>query len=228
VCHLGCHLGVSVTHLPWGYTPLWSPTKSSMGLSASQNKPFWRSEMPCGHGNWIKLLLGGAHPRLCWELEGFFFSFFSHSQCVPFKLSMGSQYVAQVPNVFPNIFSIASHFNPIPSSSWRPEKHKARVVGAAIIISPGASPLLPYNCYSIPFKSTLALLLHLFLPPQEVKLLACASLAIFSYCLSGLRGNFTTSSLYLATVRSYCPSRFRGSFILPLQYIMMLTHLRRL
>ncbi len=45
--------------------------------------------------------------------KDFFFSFFSRSQCVPFKFSMGSQYVAQVPNVFPNIFSIASHFNPI-------------------------------------------------------------------------------------------------------------------
>jgi hypothetical protein len=66
----------------------------------------------CGHGNWIKLLLG-AYPRLCWELEGFFFSFFSRSQCVPLKFSMDSQYVTQVPNVFPNIFSIASHFNPI-------------------------------------------------------------------------------------------------------------------
>jgi len=31
VCHLGCHLGASVTHLPWGYTPLWSPAKSGMG-----------------------------------------------------------------------------------------------------------------------------------------------------------------------------------------------------
>jgi hypothetical protein len=124
---------------------------------------------------------------------------------------MGSQYVAQVPNVFPNIFSIASHFNPIPSSSWRPEKHKAWVVGAAIIISLGASHLLPYNCCSIPFKSALALLLHLFLPPQEAKLLACASLAIFSYCPSGLRGSFTTSSLYLATVR---PDSGEASFFL--------------
>jgi hypothetical protein len=166
--------------------------------------------MPCGHGNWIKLLLG-AHPRLCLDLEGFFFSFFSRSQCVPFKFSMDSQYVAQVPNVFPNIFSIASHFNPIPSSSWRPEKHRAWVVGAAIIISPGASPLLPYNCCSIPFKSAPAILLHLFLPPQEAKLLACASLAIFNYCPSRLRGNFTTSSLYLVTVR---PESGEGTFFL--------------
>jgi hypothetical protein len=208
VCHLGCHLGASVTHLPWGYTPLWSPAKSGMGPSASQNGPFWRSEMPCGHGNWIKLLLG-AHPRLCSELEGFFFFIFSRSQCVPFKFSMGSQYVAQVPNVFPNIFSIASHFNPIPSSSWRLKKHRAWVVGAAIIISPGASPLLPYNCCS--FKSAPALLLHLFLPPQEAKLLACASLAIFSYCPSGLRGSFTTSSLYLVTVH---PDSGEASFFL--------------
>jgi hypothetical protein len=59
------------------------------------------------------------------------------------------------------------------------------MVGAAIIISPGVSPLLPYNCCSIPFKSVPALLLHLFLPPQEAKLLACASLAIFSYCPFG-------------------------------------------
>jgi len=44
--------------------------------------------------------------------EGFF-SFFPGSQCVPFKFSMGSQYVAQVSNVFPNIFSIAPHFYPI-------------------------------------------------------------------------------------------------------------------
>jgi hypothetical protein len=59
------------------------------------------------------------------------------------------------------------------------------------------------NCCSIPFKSAPALLLHprLFLPPQEPKLLACVSLTIFSYCPSGLKGNFTTSSLYLATVR---------------------------
>jgi len=113
---------------------------------------------------------------------------------------MGSQYVAQVPNVFPNIFSIASHFNPIPSLSSHTEKHRAWVVGAAIIISPGASPLLPYNCCSVPFKSAPALLLHLFLPPHEAKLLTCASLAIFNYCPSGLRGSFTTSSLYLDPV----------------------------
>jgi len=93
------------------------------------------------------------------------------------------------------------------------------VVGAVIIISPGASPLLPYNCCSIPFKSAPILLLHLFLPPQEAKLLACASLAIFNYCPSGLRGSFTMSSLYLATICSYCPSGFRGSFILPLLYV---------
>jgi hypothetical protein len=92
------------------------------------------------------------------------------------------------------------------------------VVGAAIIISPGASHLLPYNCCSIPFKSAPALLLHLFLPTQEAKLLACASLAIFSYCPSELRGSFTMSLLYLATVHGYCPSGFRGSFILPLHY----------
>ncbi len=78
-----------------------------------------------------------------------------------------------------------------------------------------ASPLLPYNYCSIPFRSAPALLLHprLFLPPQEPKLLACASLAIFSYCPSVLRGSFTTSSLYLATVRSHCPSGLKGSFI---------------
>ncbi len=35
------------------------------------------------------------------------------SQYVPFKFSMGSQYVPQVPNVFPNIFSIPPHFYPI-------------------------------------------------------------------------------------------------------------------
>jgi len=29
---------------------------------------------------------------------------------VPFKLSMGSQYVPQVPRVFPNMFPIAPHF----------------------------------------------------------------------------------------------------------------------
>jgi hypothetical protein len=81
-------------------------------------------------------------------------------------------------------------------------------------LSSGISPLLPYNCCSIPFKSAPALLLHprLFFPPQEPKLLACASLAIFSYCRSGLRGSFTTSSLYLATVYSYSPSGLRGSF----------------
>jgi hypothetical protein len=66
-------------------------------------------------------------------------------------------------------------------------------------LSPGASPLLSYNCCSIPFKSAPALLLHpcLFLPPQEPKLLACASLAIFSYCPSGFRGSFILSSLYV-------------------------------
>jgi len=94
------------------------------------------------------------------------------------------------------------------------------VGGAAIIISSGASPFLPYNCCSIPFKSAPALLPHLFLPPQEAKLLACASLAIFSYCPSGLRGSFMRSSLYLATVGNYCPSGFKGSFIQPLHYIM--------
>jgi hypothetical protein len=83
--------------------------------------------------------------------------------------------------------------------------------------------LLPYNCYSIPFKSALALLLHphLFLPPQEPKLLACASLAIFSYCSFGLRGSFTTSLLYLAIVHSYCSSGLRGSFIFPLIYVIL-------
>jgi hypothetical protein len=42
-------------------------------------------------------------------------------------------------------------------------------------------------------------LLHprLFLPPQEPKLLACASLAIFSYCPSGLRGSFILPLLYV-------------------------------
>ncbi len=66
-------------------------------------------------------------------------------------------------------------------------------------LSPGASPLLPYNCCSIPFKSKLALLLHprLFLPPQEPKLLACASLVIFSYCPSGLKGSFILPLLYV-------------------------------
>jgi len=34
------HLGASVTHLPWGYTPPWSPAKSGMGPSVSQNGPF--------------------------------------------------------------------------------------------------------------------------------------------------------------------------------------------
>ncbi len=89
-------------------------------------------------------------------------------------------------------------------------------------LSPGASPLLPYNCCSIPFKNVPALLLHprLILPPQEPKLLACASLAIFSYCPSGLRVSFMTSLLYLATVRSYCSFGLRGSFILPLIYVM--------
>jgi hypothetical protein len=62
-------------------------------------------------------------------------------------------------------------------------------------------------------------LLHLFLPPQEAKLPACASLAIFSYYQSGLRGSFTMSSLYLATVRSHCPFGVRGRNFLPLQYI---------
>jgi len=79
---------------------------------------------------------------------------------------------------------------------------------------------LPYNCCSIPFKSAPTLLLHLFLPPQETKLLTCASLVIFSYCPFGLKGSFTTSSLYLVTVHSYYQSGFRGSFILPLLYVM--------
>jgi hypothetical protein len=34
-----------------------------------------------------------------------------------------------------------------------------------------------------------------------------------------LRGSFTTSSLYLATVLSHCPFGFRGSFIIPLLYV---------
>jgi hypothetical protein len=90
-------------------------------------------------------------------------------------------------------------------------------------LSSGASPLLPYSCCSIPFKSAHALLLHprLFLPPQEPKLLACASLAIFSYCLSRLRGRFTTSLLYLATIRSYCPSGLRGSFTMSSLYLVI-------
>jgi len=95
------------------------------------------------------------------------------------------------------------------------------VVGAAIIISLGVSPLLPYNYCSIPFRSVPTLLLHLFLPPQEAKLLACASLVIFSYYPSGLRGSFIMSSLYLAIVHSYCPSGFRGSFILSLLYVII-------
>jgi len=32
VCHLGCHLGASVTHLPWGYTPLWVQQNLAWGL----------------------------------------------------------------------------------------------------------------------------------------------------------------------------------------------------
>jgi len=51
---------------------------------------------------------------------GNFFSFFLGSQCVPsmFPLSSQwvltcSQYVPQVRNVFPNMFSIAPHFYPI-------------------------------------------------------------------------------------------------------------------
>jgi hypothetical protein len=63
-----------------------------------------------------------------------------------------------------------------------------------------------------------------FLPPQEPKLLACASLAIFTYYSSGLRGSFTTSSLYLATIHSYYPSGLRGSFILPLIYVIPTYH----
>jgi hypothetical protein len=35
------------------------------------------------------------------------------SHYVPFKFSMGSQYLPQVSNVFPNIFSVAPHFYPI-------------------------------------------------------------------------------------------------------------------
>jgi hypothetical protein len=66
-------------------------------------------------------------------------------------------------------------------------------------LSLGVSPLLPYNYCSIPFKSAPALLLHprLFLPPQEPKLLACASFAIFSYCPSGFRGSFILPLLLL-------------------------------
>jgi hypothetical protein len=94
-------------------------------------------------------------------------------------------------------------------------------------LSPEASPLLPYNCCFIPFKSAPIFLLHprLFLPPQKPKLLACASLAIFSYCPSGLKGSFMTSLLYLATIHSYCPSGLRGSFILPLLYAIHKNHI---
>ncbi len=35
---------------------------------------------------------------------------------------------------------------------------------------------------------------------------------------------FTTSSLYLTTVRSYCLSGLRGSFILPLIYVILGVH----
>jgi len=130
-----CHLGASVTHLPWGYTLLWSPAKSGMGPSASQNGPFWRSEMPCGHGNWIKLLLG-AHPKLCWELEGFFFSFFSRSQCVPFLSSQwvpnmysptySPQHLILIPYALANCCPPFTHMggpkgrNSILQNSWRP------------------------------------------------------------------------------------------------------------
>ncbi len=43
---------------------------------------------------------------------------------------------------------------------------------------------------------------------------------IRSYCPSGFRGSFTTSSLYLATVRSHCPSGVRGRNFPPLLYVM--------
>jgi hypothetical protein len=59
------------------------------------------------------LSLGGGGVRE----EDFFFSLFPGSQCVstvPFKFPVGFssvlQYVRRVPNVFPNMFSIASPF----------------------------------------------------------------------------------------------------------------------
>jgi len=45
--------------------------------------------------------------------EEVFFSFSPGSQCVPIMFSLSSQYVLQVPNVFPNMFSIVSHFYPM-------------------------------------------------------------------------------------------------------------------
>ncbi len=115
--------------------------------------------------------------------------------------------------VFPLSFSLSVSLSPCVfwfvsrgSSSSPPSTQPSGVTQMQIKVkwelaslSPGASPLLPYNCWSIPFKSTPALLLHprLFLPPQEPKLLACASLAIFSYSPSGLRGSFILPLLYV-------------------------------
>ncbi len=54
-------------------------------------------------------------------------------------------------------------------------------------LSLGASPLLPYNCCSIPFKSAPALLLHprLFLPPQNLN---CQHVQVLLYLVTVCSG----------------------------------------
>jgi hypothetical protein len=62
------------------------------------------------------LSLGGAG-------GGFFFHFSLVPMCsnyVTAKFSMGSQYVPQAPNLFPNIFSIAPPFYPTCFGKWCP------------------------------------------------------------------------------------------------------------
>jgi len=138
----------------------------------------------------------------------------SHSSCAHvFPPLCVCVYVSLSPCVSWSVFR-GSSSSPLSTQPSSVTQMQIKVKWELASLSLGASPLLPYNCCSIPFKSAPALLLHprLFLPPQEPKLLACAGLTIFSYCPSRLRGSFTTSSLYLATILSYCLSGLRGSF----------------
>jgi hypothetical protein len=75
-------------------------------------QPMGRRAQACTQGALHFFLLslgvwgwGGFFPILPW------FSMCSHH--VPNEFSSGFQYVPQVPNVFPNMFSIAPHFYPI-------------------------------------------------------------------------------------------------------------------
>jgi hypothetical protein len=74
--------------------------------------------LPCVHlhidGEKAWLLACRKNKHVLWERLCFIFTWFPMcSHYVLFKFPSGSQYLPQIPNVFLNMFSIASHFYPI-------------------------------------------------------------------------------------------------------------------